>query len=128
MRHAILLTAGLLNLALSPLANAQCVDQVTHLTGTQTIAGTDVTVTSSGVVSGLSTYCTETLPYFIGYNSGSGTGSYTFVFDPPILSARFNVSGISNIPPDGEEVWVYVNGAHYAIPAAGDPQVCDPLA
>jgi hypothetical protein len=112
-------------------ASAQCDDQVTYTAGTQTLGFTQVAVSSYGTVDVNSQYCTETFPYFIGYtysDNTSGTGSYSFQFDPPIDSARFNVSGISLDAANEEEIWLFVNGAHYAIPEPGSPQVCDPMA
>jgi hypothetical protein len=38
------------------------------------------------------------------------------------------VSGTSRDVANEEEIWLFVNGAHYAIPQAGSPQVCDPMA
>ncbi len=111
-------------------ASAQCTTQVTHTSGTTTIGCTDVTVTQSGMVDVNSVYCASTFPYFIGYNYGtqSGTGSYTFTFSPPINSATLNVSGLSESGLIYEEVHLYVNGAHYAIPSAGTSNGCDAMA
>ena len=111
-------------------SNAQCTTQVTHTSGTTTIGCTDVTVTQSGTVDVNSVYCASTFPYFIGYNYGtqSGTGSYTFTFSPPISSATLNVSGLSESGLIYEEVHLYVNGAHYAIPSAGTSNGCDAMA
>lgn len=131
MRSAACLSALVIALTHPCPAHAQCDGQVTHLTGSLVVTGIDVTVTSSGVVDNNSVYCPETLPYFIGYEYGmgtSGTGSYTFTFVPPIANAVFNISGLSNDVTNHEEVWVYVNGGHYAIPVAGSPQICDPMA
>jgi hypothetical protein len=123
---ACVMTACLLNGT-----RAQCGDQVSHLSGTQTVGLAQVTVSSTGTVDANDTYCLETFPYFIGYSYGSGTsatGSYTFQFNPPIDSAMLNVSGTSQTNADIEEVWLYVNGAHYAIPEPGVPQTCDAMA
>jgi gliding motility-associated-like protein len=110
--------------------SAQCTNQVTNVSGTVTIGCTNVTVTSAGTVDVLTTYCASTTPFFIGYNygTGSGTGSYTFTFSPPVSSLTLNVSGISEDPTNAEEIRLYVNGVHYAIPAAGTPNGCDPMA
>lgn len=110
---------------------AQCDEQVTHLIGTQLVGVTSIAVSVTGTTDSDSGYCTETFPYFIGYNyttNTSATGSYTFQFNPPIDSATFNVSGISQDVSNAEEVWLYVNGAHYTIPVPGLPQACDPMA
>jgi hypothetical protein len=111
-------------------ALAQCAVQVLHTSGTQVYGGTAVTVTQSGLVDVNNVYCADTRPFMIGYEAGfgSGTGAYHFTFDPPLDSARLNVSGVSGSFGHQEEVWLYVNGAHYAIPEPGSPQGCDPMA
>lgn len=111
---------------------AQCItnNQVTHLSGSVIINGINVTVSFSGIVTNNSSYCTETYPYFIGYNPGpgSGTGSYTFDFSPAIDSVRLNFSGISNSSSSSERVVIRKNGVHYAIPQPGVVSICDALA
>ena len=108
---------------------AQCTNQVTHMSGTMTVAGSSVTVVPSGQYTSYTTYCVNTQPYFVGYNfgTGSGFGSFEFTFSPPISSLTINTSGISNTPPNVEEIRLYVNGAHYAIPAPGVSNGCDPM-
>ena len=107
---------------------SQCDSQVSHLSGAATVNGTVITVTPYGTTSSNSDYCASTLPYFIGYSSTSGDGSFTFYFSPPVSALSLNFSGISNDAGGAEEVLVYVNGLHYAIPAVGSPNGCDPLA
>lgn len=117
-------------LTLPEIATAQCTYQVLHTVGTQTVGGSDVTVTSAGVADSNAVYCTETLPYFIGYSyTGgiSGTGSYSFLIDPPVTGAMLTVSGTSESGSDVEHVRIFINGAHYAIPAIGAATSCDPL-
>jgi hypothetical protein len=80
------------------------------------------------VVTTNSVYCAFTLPYFIGYSSTSGDGSFTFYFLPPVSALSLNFSGISNDVGGTEEVVLYVNGLHYPIPSAGTPNGCDPMA
>lgn len=116
-------------------ALAQCTDQVTHLQGSQVIDGINVTVTSTGIADEFWTYCAETFPYWVGADDNgfcgsgnTGTGSYTFQFDPPIAGAVLNVSGISLIGIHAEQMRLFVNGSHYAIAAPGSVQSCDPLA
>jgi|GEM_PF-3925562 len=113
-------------------SNAQCntSNQVTHLTGSVIINGVNVTVSSSGNVTNNSTYCTQTVPYFIGYNpgTGSGTGSYTFNFSPAVDSVRLNFSGISYSGGSIERIVLTKDGVHYAIPQPGVANGCDPLA
>ncbi len=111
---------------------AQCItnNQVTQLSGSVVINGINVTVSSSGNVTNNSSYCTETFPYFIGYNPGpgSGTGSYTFNFSPAVDSVRLNFSGLSNAGGNVERIFLRKNGVHYAIPLPGIANGCDPLA
>lgn len=111
---------------------AQCVtnNQVTHLSGSVVINGINVTVSSSGNVTSNTTYCSETTPYFIGYNPGpgSGTGSYTFNFAPAVDSVRLVVSGLSNTGGNIERIVIRKNGVHYVIPQAGVANACDALA
>lgn len=72
--------------------------------------------------------------HFIGYNytlNESGTGSYTFEFSPPVSKVTLNFSGISHSSVDIEhieEVWLFVNGTHYAIPEPGEWNECDDMA
>jgi hypothetical protein len=107
----------------------QCTNQVLNLTGTTTINGIQVSVTSSGMVDSNSIYCNNTFPYFVGYNyiSGSGNGTYTFNFSPAVNGITLNFSGISNNSSQ-EVVVLNVNGLHYSIPFTGSLNSCDPLA
>ena len=111
---------------------AQCTTshQVTHMSGSVVINGINVTVTSSGNVMNLTTYCPETLPYLTGYAAGpgSGTGSFTFNFVPAVDSVRLNFSGLSNSGSSVERIILRKNGVHYAIPAPGTANGCDALA
>ncbi|MDA8910385.1 T9SS type A sorting domain-containing protein [Crocinitomicaceae bacterium] len=116
-------------------ANGQCLNQVTHISGTSLVNGVNVTVTSQGERDTMTTYCPlYTQPYFIGYNWSSGIsndGSYTFVFTPPIDSLSLNFSGIGvigNPSAHQEIIKLIINGNHYAIPSVGDSNGCDPLA
>ncbi len=109
----------------------QCTHQVLNLSGTTSVNGSLVTVTSAGIVDTNSQYCTATFPYFVGYDISSnmdGNGSYSFNFSPPISAATLNFSGLSNEFDDIEEIKLFVNGAHYQIPIAGTPNGCDSLA
>jgi hypothetical protein len=109
--------------------HSQCINQVTHLTGTASIQGVNVSVTSFGVVDTFYSYCPNTFPYFIGYHQPStgGTGSYSFTFSPPIDSLTLNFSGITNISGHQEIVKLYINGNHYSIPAVGTANGCDTM-
>ena len=110
---------------------SQCLNQVTHLTGTSLINGVNVSVTSSGIVDTFYTYCPNTFPYFIGadWTVTGGTGSYSFSFSPPIDSLTLNFSGVSNsVTCCQEVVKLFVNGNHYSIPSIGTPNGCDTMA
>ena len=101
---------------------AQCSYPVTHINGAQVINDVVVTVSSSGSVYNYSTFGCQTYPinYFIGYNSLDG--SYTYSFSPPVSSLSLNFFRLDNhqvTPPSKEEVQLFVNGNHYAIPAPG---------
>jgi len=111
---------------------AQCTtsNQVTHLSGTVVINAIAVTVSSSGNVTNNSSYCAATVPYFIGYapGPGSGTGRYTFDFSPAVDSVRLNFSGLSNSGSNVERIVLRRNGVHYVIPQPGVSNGCDALA
>jgi gliding motility-associated-like protein len=113
-------------------ADAQCTQQVVHLSGTEVLSGTSVTVTSDGYVDDYDDYCMATLPYYIGMdlNTGScGDGAYSFHFDPPASAVDLKISAMSYVNPTlYEEVRLFLNGSHYDIPVAGTSNGCDNLA
>ena len=84
---------------------AQTAYLVSHLTGTQTIGGVNVTVTPVNSPSS-GTNCTG--PYYIGANAING---YKYSFSPPVGAIRINNSIMHNT----EIVGFYINGTHYAI-------------
>jgi gliding motility-associated-like protein len=138
LRHQFTMTLKKIYLILLLLLPAhawlQCTQQVTHLSGTQTVGCTEITVTSTTPYSGsYFGYCDQsTQPYYIGQDvqSGiSGDGSFTFTFNPPVSAATLNFSAISNDEGGlfNEMVVLYVNGSHYAVPAVGTPNGCEPL-
>ena len=111
--------------------NAQCLNQVSHIIGTQMVNGTSVTVTSSGTVDTNTVYCPSvTAPYLIGakWATFNGDGSYTFHFSPAIDSLTLNFSGISNIGTHHEVVVLTLNGTHYPVSNIGSLNGCDSLA
>lgn len=97
----------------------QCTTQVTHLSGTQTVGCTEVTVTSAGSA-GTVTICNKG-PYLIG---GIGPGSYTFSFSPAIAGVRIGVYAINNNLLGEEEVSVNINGSFYPLTVPGVPDGC----
>ncbi|NMH27996.1 T9SS type A sorting domain-containing protein [Flavobacterium silvaticum] len=110
--------------------NGQCTNQVTHTAGTLNINSVDVTVTSSGHIWELNTYCANSIrPYVAGYNPTilSGNGSYTFDFDPPVTGVTLDFGGTTNIGEHYEEVVLYVNGIHYTFTDVGSQSICDDL-
>lgn len=132
-RNLIVLFLCLIGMQLSIPASclAQCTNQLTHITGSQIVAGVNVTVTTAGNTCWWNTYCpTVTSPYFIGYapGPGSGPGSFTFTFSPPINGIRLNFGGASCGPSDCEEVRLYINGAHYPMASIGTNNACDAMA
>lgn len=113
---------------------AQTPVQITHTDGELDINGITVAVSSDGTVDVNTGYCINTSPYFIGYNyalNESGTGSYTFNFSPPVTKVMLHFSGISHSSIDIvhlEEIQLYLNGSHYAIPEPGEWNECDDMA
>lgn len=109
--------------------SSQCTNEVSHLTGTMTVNGVNVTVTSTGKVDYLA-YCSGT--YMVGYSysstPNSGDGSYIFTFSPAINGVTINFAGLTNNAGNIEVVSLYVNGSHYAIPSAGSSNGCEALA
>jgi hypothetical protein len=110
---------------------AQCTHQVLHDSGSQTVNGILVTVTSSGHSDTITSYCSNvTQPYLIGsdYTTPNMNGSYTFQFSPAIDSLTLNFSGINDNGADKEIIKLKVNGSHYSIPSVGIHNGCDSLA
>ena len=114
--------------------NAQNLQRVTHLSGTQIINDINVTVTSTGMIPRLDrpTHCSgDTGPYYMGYNTvnySCATGSYTFGFSPPVSFVTLNFSGLSTSDQYNEEVMIYVNGHHYQVDAVGTKNSCEDVA
>jgi Secretion system C-terminal sorting domain len=111
--------------------HAQCTNKLSHISGTQLVAGVNVTVTSVGNTCSWTTYCFGiTDPYMIGYapGPGSGPGALTFTFSPAVDGLRFNFSGASGSGASTEEIRLAINGAHYPMSSAGAPNACDAMA
>jgi hypothetical protein len=129
MKKNLLFLMALLLYAIA--STGQCTYQVQHLEGTMEVNGVQVTVSATGITDSNNGYCPATLPYFIGYNYNlmtSGNGSYTFNFSPPVSMVTLNFGGVSNLNGHYEEVRLYVNGTHYAIPEQGIDNGCDAMA
>jgi gliding motility-associated-like protein len=91
--------------------SAQTYYTVTALSGTQTVGGNTVTVTSTGNVSTVN-YC-GTDPYWIGGPS-TGPGSYTYTFASPVSNIRVRLTAMN----DGEIISFTVNGSPYTLTTA----------
>jgi gliding motility-associated-like protein len=92
-------------------ASAQTYYAVTALTGTQTVGGNTVTITSSGNVA-TTTYCGAG-PYWVG-GPNNGTGNYTYAFATPVSSIRVQLTAMN----DGEIISFSINGSPYTLTAA----------
>ncbi len=122
MQHLNFLSFSILLsvLMLSPTLHAQqCTNQVTHLTGTQQVNCSSVTVTPSGSTS-TTTVCNKG-PYVIG---GVSPGSFTFNFNPAVSSVRVGLYGLNNNSIGFEEVAFTVNGTFYQITNPGVADGC----
>ncbi len=100
----------LLLLLMSGVSFGQTFSQVTHISGTQSISGVDVTVTTSGVSQ--FTFCAgDADPYY----SGAGGSTITFTFSQPVASVKIpSQFGGGNV----REFVYYVNGTFYPITPA----------
>ena len=108
-------------LSLGPqVSYGQCTNQVSHGSGTQEVNDIDVTVTSNGnarsAASGFG--CTsEPANYSVSHNSIEG--SFTFSFSRAVESLSLNFFRLDASPSNIEEIQLFVDGSHYAIPSAG---------
>ena len=121
LRLSTLCSTGLL-LVLSQHLQAQCLNKVNHLTGTQTVNCVEVTVTPSG--SSLNGMDCGVGPYWVGQFAN---GSYTFDFSETITGVTIDVTAINNgfpLPGTNEELVVFINGAFYPITQPGVPLNC----
>ena len=100
----------------SAMGVAQCGFQVTHFGGTAVVAGTSVTVTPYGFYTYYADCGSTSGPYLCG--DGTGPGGFIFDFSPPVDSVMLDFSAIHTSGAYDEVMRVYVNGGHYAIPAA----------
>lgn len=128
MKHLILPQTLLFLLAFTAFlvpdfVRAQCTYlEVTHLSGTQQVGCTNVTVTAAGSVSSPTLQCGMG-PYWIGYEA---TGSYTFTFSTPISGVRFNMNATNDNIVGTEELVFYINGSFYPITVPGVANSCGP--
>ncbi|HLP93092.1 MAG TPA: hypothetical protein VK168_03605 [Saprospiraceae bacterium] len=102
-----------------------CENRITIESGTQQFSCTDVTVTSDGDVSFV-TSCTNNGPYHIG---GGASGSFTFTFSHPVAGVTldfdtFDYDHTNGSPAGVEEVTLEINGAFYPLSNAGLPTPC----
>lgn len=95
--------------------------QVLHVSGTQQVGCTSVTVTSVGST-GVLSYCGES-PYWVGV--GTQSGSYTFSFSPPVSAVSLGITAINNqlVVSSREEVRFEIDGVPYPITVPGTPPV-----
>jgi hypothetical protein len=97
----------------------QCNNQVTHLSGTQQVGCSSVTVTPSGSTDN-TTLCNKG-PYIIG---SVAPGSFTFTFNPAVSGVRVGLYGLNNNVIGFEEVAFTVNGTFYPITNPGVADGC----
>ncbi|MCC6463114.1 MAG: hypothetical protein IT260_21770 [Saprospiraceae bacterium] len=105
----------------------QCTYKVSHLSGTQQVGCTNVSVSSAGSAGSIVPLCGKD-PYLIGSTS---PGSYTFTFSPPVSGVRVSLYAINNFAPpfdSQEEVAFTVNGTFYPITSPGVADGCLPEA
>ena len=88
---------------------AEAQTQITHTSGTQSVGGVNVTVTSAGTFN-TTTYCGAS-PYWIGYSFIGSFGSYTYTFASPVSGIRVQVTAMN----PGEFVTFIVNGTPYTL-------------
>ena len=102
-------------------AHAQCMDQVSHMAGTAVVAGTIVTATPFGFNTYFADCGGNSGPYLCG--DQSGPGGWVFTFNPAVDSVMLDFSALHKLLGNYEEYMrVFVNGVHYAIPAASTVQ------
>lgn len=90
--------------------HAQIYAPVTHLSGTQSVNGVNITVTPSTTGAAFVGYCGES-PYWIGY--GDNVGSYTYTFGTAVNLVRFRFTGLNTY----EVISFAVNGVPYTLTA-----------
>ncbi len=95
--------------------------QVLHSSGAEVVGCTNVSVTSDGGVTASSGGSCGYGPFGIGFTN---PGSYTFSFDPPISSIKFNAQTFDNHDGHVDELRVYIDGSFYPMPSAGVADGC----
>lgn len=105
-------------------AHAQCFDHISHNVGTAVVAGTSVTVAPIAFHYYFADCGGTSGPYLCG--DVDGPGGWLFTFNPPVDSVTLDFSALHKETGAYEEIMrVFVNGAHYAIPAASTtPNSC----
>ncbi len=92
--------------------SAQQFQQVTHISGTQTIAGRSVTVTATGISQMWPFGCTGVNTYELGQG-----GSITYSFSSPVYHVRLlclPFDGVTNFWP-GDSMGVFINNTFYPL-------------
>ncbi len=110
--------------------DAQLPNRVKHMQGTATVNGIEVTVTHVGEIntSGVEYYCDgQTGPYYFGLDYERRYGNFEFSFSPPISHVTIDFTGLTGDSENMEEMQVFINGEHYAIPEPGK-KLCEDLA
>ena len=103
-------------------------NRVIHASGTEEVAGINVTVSQSGLVDSAWHFCESTSPYWIGYNRDTaffkGNGTYFFDFSPPVdyLTLRFSYVSVDDL------IVIHVNDNHYEVTSLGDTNDCHRIA
>jgi gliding motility-associated-like protein len=82
---------------------------VTHTSGTQNVAGNNVTVTAAGAGAAIYSNWCGAGPYHIG--SGVSQGSYTFTFGTTVTGVRFQITATNT----SEVLSFYINGVYYPL-------------
>ena len=112
----------LLFMVLGQAAQAQCFQWVEHLSGIEQIGCTTVTVTPQGDTGG--SYFCGIGPYFLGQIQP--LNSFTITFSPPVSGVTIDLSAVTNVNSNTEEVSFEVNGSFYPITVPGNTIPCQP--
>ncbi len=112
MKRPVFILLSML-LCLCRQGNAQGYYSITHLLGSQNIAGYSVTVTNSPLGTTSTFWCGEG-PYWIGSDGPANPGNYTFTFSAPVNDVFVRLTAVNL----DEIISFMVNGAPYTLTAA----------